>query len=114
MADKLEWIARGIGIIYAIFLTALALNEFGSGSFLQQIGSFLLHMIPAFIVLAFLLVSWQWNLAGGICFIALGLFYIAVMFDSGWVNCLVMSVPPIAAGIIFIVAARISRLLLDS
>jgi hypothetical protein len=114
MAEKIEWIARGLGMVYAVFLTALALNAFGSGSVWQQVSNFLLHMIPTFILIAILILSWRWPLPGGICLIALGLFYVAIMFGSGWGNCLVMSVPLVAAGILFIAAERINRLLFDS
>jgi hypothetical protein len=51
-----------------------AADAFAPGlTFLQQIGAFIMHLIPSFILLAFLIVSWKWELIGGVIFVAIGL-----------------------------------------
>jgi hypothetical protein len=39
----------------------------------QQLGEFVMHLIPSFILLALLIVAWKWELAGGIIFAVIGL-----------------------------------------
>jgi hypothetical protein len=54
-----------------------ALDSFnGNDSLIRKIGAFLIHLIPTFILIALLVVSWKWEWIGGIAFIVLGIFYI--------------------------------------
>ena len=47
----------------------------GTG-FFKTLLAFLIHMIPAFLIIAILVLSWKWPLIGGIGFILLGLAYV--------------------------------------
>jgi hypothetical protein len=51
-----------------------ALDAFAPGlTIWQQLGAFMMHLIPSFILLALLAVAWKWELAGGIIFTIIGL-----------------------------------------
>jgi hypothetical protein len=51
-----------------------ALDSFGPGRTIwQQIGAFLIHLIPSYILIAFLIIAWKWEFIGGIIFMLLGI-----------------------------------------
>jgi hypothetical protein len=51
-----------------------ALDAFAPGlTIWQQLGAFIMHLLPSFVLLAFLIVAWKWEYLGGIIFILIGL-----------------------------------------
>jgi hypothetical protein len=69
-----HWLPRIICILAILFISLFALDAFAPGLTLwQQIGAFLMHLIPSFILLALLVVAWKWELTGGIIFSLIGL-----------------------------------------
>jgi len=73
-ASVIHWIARILCIAAIAFIGMFSLDEFSSDhTLLQQIGGFLMHNIPTFILIAVLILSWKKELAGGILFVLLGL-----------------------------------------
>ena len=69
-----HWLPRIICILAILFVSLFALDAFSPElTIWQQIGGFLMHLIPSFILLAFLLVAWKWEYIGGIIFIIIGL-----------------------------------------
>lgn len=79
----LYWTPRVIGIIFVLFLALMSLDVFGPGQdFWQTTGALVLHLIPALILLAVLLVSWKYEIVGGVGFILAGLVYIGLLFAS--------------------------------
>jgi hypothetical protein len=72
----LFWLPRMLCILASLFLSMFALDAFGPGMTLwQQIGGFLIHLIPSFILLTFLVVAWKWELIGGGLFVLIGLVF---------------------------------------
>ena len=72
------WAPRILSILFISFLALMSLDVFSMGlNFWQTAGALFLHNIPAFILLAILLASWKYEIAGGIAFIVAGIFYIA-------------------------------------
>lgn len=68
------WLPRIICILAIFFISMFALDSFAPGlTIWQQIGAFLMHLIPSFILLALLVVAWKWELVGGIVFSFIGL-----------------------------------------
>ena len=64
-------------ILFILFVSMFALDSFdGDDSLMHKIGGFLIHLIPAYILIALLIVSWKWEWIGGIAFIVLGVVYI--------------------------------------
>lgn len=71
------WTPRILSIIFIAFLALMSLDVFTEGaSFWQILVGLLMHNIPVFILLAVLLVSWKYEIVGGIVFILAGLLYI--------------------------------------
>jgi hypothetical protein len=109
----LYWAPRVICIISILFISLFALDAFDPDlSIWQQIGGFLIHMIPSFILLTALLIAWKWELTGGIIFIILGLLLSSFLYthnyrmnQSVWLSLgivLMMGFPFVLSGILFV------------
>jgi CDP-diglyceride synthetase len=80
----------------------------------QQIGAFLIHLIPSFILLAFLLVAWKWELIGGILFTVIGLAATPFIYlhnyrmnQSVWMSLMVIlfiTIPFVIVGVLFTIS----------
>ena len=70
----LHWLPRIICIISILFISLFALDAFAPELTLwQQIGAFIMHLIPSFILLILLIIAWKWEFVGGIIFTIIGL-----------------------------------------
>lgn len=68
-----HWFPRILCILAILFISLFAADAFNPGfTIWQQLGAFLMHLIPSFVLLAFLLVAWRWELIGGIIFTVIG------------------------------------------
>ena len=57
-----------------LFISLFAFDAFSPElTIWQQLGAFAIHLIPSFVLLAFLIVAWKWEYIGGIIFIIIGL-----------------------------------------
>ena len=74
----LFWTPRILCILFTAFISIFAADVFeGNQGFWQTVLALLLHLIPAFLMLIILVVSWRWEWIGGTLFTGLGIFYIA-------------------------------------
>jgi hypothetical protein len=74
MKTALHWLPRILGIAAILFVSMFALDSFGPGMPLsKQIGNFLIHLIPSYVLLLILLIAWKWELVGGSLFVLVGL-----------------------------------------
>ena len=70
----IHWAPRILCILSIAFVSLFALDAFGHGNpILEQIGDFLMHLIPSFILAGLLLFAWKKELWGGIIFLIIGL-----------------------------------------
>lgn len=101
----LFWIPRTIAILAVGFMMMFSLDCFGEG---QSIGKmlicFLMHNIPAFVLILILVLFWKKNLIPGILFIVAA-FVLAIRFDGFGKNwgVLIIAAPFLLAGILFLV-----------
>lgn len=73
----LYWSPRLFCIVFAAFTVIFALDVFGGDKGVwQTIVAFIMHLIPTFLIIALLIISWRWEWLGGIVFILLALLYI--------------------------------------
>ncbi|MBT8259738.1 MAG: hypothetical protein KJN82_00360, partial [Bacteroidia bacterium] len=69
-----HWTPRILCILAILFLSLFALDAFGhEKSFWKQLLDFVIHLIPSFILLIILIISWKWELIGGIVFTVIGI-----------------------------------------
>ena len=68
------WLPRVLCILAILFVSIFALDAFSSElSFWRQIGAFIVHLIPSFVLLILLILAWKKELIGGVLFTIIGL-----------------------------------------
>ena len=111
MSDKCQksfyWFPRGAGIICAAFCFILAFGVFTEedGTPLEKTIEFFMQLIPFLIMIVLLLISWKWELIGGICYIILGIaiiVYMIIFRPEIWYNSFFLSGPLFFVGLLFI------------
>ena len=111
----LKWTPRILCILAILFISVFALDAFSPDrSFWQNIAAFLLHLVPSFVLLAVLIVSWKWEKVGGIILTIIGLAWCIFVFVLNFkrtnlvlysLNVILMvGIPFVLAGILFIVS----------
>ena len=92
-----------------VLLAALALDAFdGPVLWLDAFQAFVLHLLPAAVVLVVLTIAWWWPRVGGTMCFALAIAYGAM--SNGRVSwLLVVSAPLVATGIFFLWSSRFPR-----
>ena len=101
----LFWTPRILCILFAVFISLFALDVFdGKHSIWEMIGGFLIHLIPTYIILIVLALSWRWEWIGGVVYIGLGLLYMVMSWGQfHWTVYLSISAPLFLIGALFIV-----------
>ena len=110
-----HWLPRIICILAILFVSLFALDAFAPElTIWQQIGAFLIHLIPSFILLALLIIAWKWEFIGGIIFTIIGLGLSPFVFvhnykmnESIWMSLgiiLTITIPFVFVGVLFIVS----------
>ncbi len=75
-SNKLIWIPRVLSIIFILFLSLFALDAFSAEApFIQKMAGFFMHLIPSFILVIALVISWKRPVAGGCIWIFLSLLF---------------------------------------
>ena len=116
-----HWMPRILCILAILFISIFAADAFGPGrSLAEQLGDFILHLIPSFVLLIILLVAWKWELAGGILFLVIGLglspFIYRLNYNmnhSAWMSFLIIlmiTVPFIIVGALFIMSHFLNKM----
>ena len=111
----IHWIPRIICMLAILFISMFAADAFAPGlTIWQQIGAFLMHLIPSFILLAFLIVAWKWELIGGVIFTAIGVVLSPLIFQHNYAMnqsvsmslsiVLMITFPFIVVGVLFIIS----------
>ncbi|NQU50907.1 MAG: hypothetical protein HQ522_00035 [Bacteroidetes bacterium] len=116
----IHWLPRVICILAILFASLFAADAFEPGlTIWQQFGAFFIHLIPSFILLAFLIIAWKWEKFGGIIFMVIGFGLSPFIFQhnynmnhSIWMSLgiiLAITFPFVIVGILFIVSHSIKK-----
>ena len=91
-------------ILFALFLGLFALDVFGEGlGFFGAAAAFLIHLIPAFLVLIVLAVAWRWEWVGAVAYFFLGVLYLVLAWGKlHWSAYLAISGPLFVLGLLFL------------
>ena len=72
-ARIIYWLPRIICICAIALVSMFAFDSFAPGNtFMQNAGALIMHLIPSFLLVAFLIFAWKWEMIGGIIFVLLG------------------------------------------
>jgi hypothetical protein len=105
----LYWFPRILSIVFLLFLITLSFDVFGQGyGFWGTVLAFIMHNIITFCLLIILLISWKYEIVGGIGFILAGIAYVIfiMMNPLEWnlvFYSLIISGPAFIIGIFFLV-----------
>ena len=121
----IHWLPRISCILAILFISVFALDAFNpEKTVLQQIGDFLIHLIPSFVLIIFLFIAWKREFIGGIIFILVGLGFSPFVFmhnykmnQSFWMSLMIIlliTVPFVIVGTLFIVSHRVKKKKLSS
>lgn len=115
-----RWTPRVLCIIAILFISMFAFDAFSPEmTFWQNLGSLLMHLLPSFVLIAFLVVAWKWELTGGILITLVGLATAPFIYNLNFQRTqsvsttigavLIVSLPFIVIGILFIVSYFMNR-----
>lgn len=108
LVNTIRWISRITTIIFILFLSMFAFDVFGeAGGFWRTTAAFLIHMIPSFVMIAVLALSWKRPLVGGIVFMAIAVSYL--FWSSGSRTYAIISVPLFVIAALFILNWVVER-----
>jgi hypothetical protein len=100
----LFWAPRAICLAFAVFLSLFALDVFREGYSLgNTLLAFLIHLVPAFVVLVVLAVAWRWEWIGAAGLAALGLWYAKGNWRHHPTRLLVITAPLLVIAALFLV-----------
>jgi len=116
----LYWLPRILCILAILFVSVFALDAFQPElTFWEQIQGFIMHLIPSFVLLFFLLIAWKWELIGGVIFVLIGLVLSPFIYmhnynmnGSVWMSIGVIAMitfPFILVGVLFIFGHNINK-----
>lgn len=109
VSNFVYWAPRIASIIFIIFLSLFSLDVISPGLSLSQIlVGLLMHNIPVFVLIIVLIISWKYEIVGGIVYIVAGLIYIGMTFiqaEIPWYIALswsmTIALPAIIIGVLF-------------
>jgi hypothetical protein len=124
-ATLIYWIPRILCIFAILFVSMFALDSFDPNlTIWQQIGGFLIHLVPTYVLILFLVVAWKWELVGGILFLIIGLGLIPFLYihnynmnHSVWMSLsviLMLNGPFILVGALFMYSHYLRKLQINA
>ena len=98
----LLWSPRVLGILVSMFIGVFALDAFTEGKpFLRALPDFLIHLIPAFVLLGLVVASFRRQWIGAVAFIGLAVVYAVTMSKGRRDWMLTISGPLLVVGALF-------------
>lgn len=79
------WVPRILSILFISFLALMSLDVFSPElSFWETVFGLFMHNLPALVLLVVLLISWKYEIVGGIAFILAGLLYFIILIRNSF------------------------------
>ncbi|MBK6281968.1 MAG: hypothetical protein IPF54_04255 [Draconibacterium sp.] len=98
-------------ILFILFISMFALDSFGGDkTVIAQIGEFLIHLIPSFVLVVLLYFSWRYEIIGVIAFLILAITYIIMAWGKFPVSTyFIISGPMVLISILFLINWRFKQ-----
>ena len=78
----LFWTPRILAMLYIVFLSMFALDVFSEEhGFWRILVALSIHLIPAFVLIAGLILAWRWEWIGAALYAAAGVVYVAQVLE---------------------------------
>ena len=106
------WTPRALALGLAAFFSLFALDVFAEHTGVwPTLAALAMHLVPAAIVAAALVIAWRWELTGGVIFVALGMTYVVLMTQSSihWSAHLTVTLPLLLIGLLFVAGWALRR-----
>jgi hypothetical protein len=104
--EFLYWAPRALCITFALFSSIFAFDVFGGDrNFWETALALIMQIIPTFLIVILLMLSWRWEWIGGYLFIVLAVLYIVWSWGkpfATWYNLLFMAGPLALTGALFL------------
>jgi hypothetical protein len=98
----LFWAPRALCIALILFVSMFALDVFGEGrGFWGTLQALVIHLIPTWILLAVLALSWRYELAAAGLFVAIGGFFLYIV-RADWAGKAMFAVPAFLIAALFL------------
>jgi hypothetical protein len=102
-ARLVRWSPALAGILVSLFIGMFALDAFGEGKpFVEALPDFMIHLAPAFVLLAIVGASYRRPWLGAVVFIGLGALYALTMSKGRLDWMLAISGPLVVVGALFL------------
>ena len=102
----LFWTPRILAMLYIAFLSMFALDVFSEEhGFWRILVALSIHLIPAFVLIAVLILAWRWEWIGAALYAAAGVVYVAQVLERPLAPAIKMNWILTIAGPIFLIAA---------
>ena len=102
----LYWCPRVLSILFAAFISILALDVFGEGyAFGELLVALFMHLVPTFVIILFIIIAWKKEWIGAIFFLGLAIFYIIIFrSELDWVTLLIIPLPLLICSILYLLS----------
>ncbi len=104
--EFLYWAPRALCITFALFSSIFALDVFGGQqNFWETALALIMHLIPTFLILVLLAISWRWEWVGGYLFIVMAAVYVVMSWGKPfaiWWSLLLLAGPLALTGALFL------------
>ena len=100
----LFWLPRILAIIFILFISLFSLDSFStSDPFWKELIGFLIHLVPIYLLIGLLILSWKYKRIGGILYVVLAIIF-TIFFDTyeHIFSFLFISLPVLIIGLLFI------------
>jgi hypothetical protein len=99
------WLPRILSIAFVLFLSLFSLDVFSEYGGWNVVLPLLIHLVPSFVLLGVIIISWKHDLVGAIAFLGFAVFYVfAVGLDRPWSWYAGISCPSAVVGILFLLS----------
>lgn len=102
----LYWAPRALCIVFALFISLFALDVFGEGRGVWETTiALLMHLIPTFLLVIILVISWRREWIAGVLFPLLAVVYVVWTLDkpfAGWGVWSITAGPLVLTGALFL------------
>lgn len=101
----ISWFPRILSLAFVLFLSLFALDVFGEYTGWELVIALFMHLLPTFVLLGVVIISWKYDLVGAIVFFAFAFFYIvAAGLGRPWSWYAFISGPAFIVAILFFVS----------